>query len=222
MANEINRYLVKRNARHHLMQRVAAGASEPSEPLTFDREFVEDMQVQASYWRQRVIGATKMSVLVASGVFSFTSMYGFPDLDISTLGIGKHRFFLFHSGVSIWVLRKIYEAYLARTFNASRSTDRVVNKILGVMAAGAAFGVGCHLLVDVAQPKSIVFPFFGSLINGTLVDDNLWLLGNSIWCFKMGTDMFALALGDEMQAVKGYINEKIYQPIKEGVLARRH
>jgi hypothetical protein len=41
--------------------------------------------------------------------------------------------------------------------------------------------VGCHLLLDVFQPKAVIFPFFGSLVEGTLVDDNLWLLGNALW-----------------------------------------
>ena len=67
---------------------------------------------------------------------------------------------------------------------AMQCRTRVVRRILGITGAGLAFGVGCHLLLDVCQPKAVIFPFFGFLVEGSLVDDNLWLLGNAVWCFK--------------------------------------
>jgi hypothetical protein len=94
----------------------------------------------------------------------------------------------------------------------------VVRTILGVAAGGLAFGVGCHLLVDTLQPKAVVFPFFGSLVEGTLIDDNLWLLGNAVWCFRISHDLFALALGDDLPKVKAYVQENFVKPVSEGLL----
>jgi hypothetical protein len=142
---------------------------------------------------------------------------GFPDKDISFLGIGNHRYFLFHSGIAIWGMRKLYEVYLNRSGKTSNVGDRVVQSILGIAGAGISFGVGLHLIIDVFQPKSIVFPFFGSLINGTLVDDNIWLMGNSLWCFKLSNDFLVLALGDDLPRVKSYVKEKFMIPAKEGL-----
>jgi hypothetical protein len=195
----------------------ALSTSETTEVLAFDHSFYQEVKLRARYWKQRSGVYTKMAILIPTGLFSFSAMYGFPDKDISLLGIGNHRFFLFHSGVAIWIMRKIYEAQLARTGDSRLLRDRVVNKIAGVAAGSAAFAVGCHLLVDIMQPKSIVFPFIGSLVKGTLVDDDLWLLANGLWCFKMGTDMFSLALGDDLPLVKAYVRRTFLDPIAEGL-----
>ena len=47
-----------------------------------------------------------------------------------------------------------------------------------------------------------MFPGIGTLVDGTLVDDNIWLFGNAIYCFKVADHLYALALGDDYQRVK--------------------
>jgi hypothetical protein len=200
-----------------LSRKLADQAAVDPEVITFDHSFYKEVKLRANCWKNRAGTYTKMAVLVPAGLFAFSEMYSFPDKDISLLGIGNHRFFLFHSGVAIWCIRKLYEAQLARAGNSRLLRDRAVNKILGVMAGSAAFGVGCHLAVDIMQPKSIVFPFIGSLVQGTLVDDDIWLLANSIWCFKMGSDMFTLALGDDLPKVKAFVRRNFVEPLTGGL-----
>lgn len=217
MKDLVSRVVKKNSLVIDLSNRAAETADEMPDVLTFDRSFYEQVQLRARYWKHQAGVYTKMAVLVPTGLFSLSAGFGFPDKDISLLGIGNHRFFLFHSGVAVWMMRKVYEAQLARTGDSRLLRDRVVNKIVGVAAGTAAFGVGCHLFVDILQPKSIVFPFLGSLVQGTLIDDDLWLLANGLWCFKMGSDMLTLALGDDLPKVKAYVQRTFVEPIKEGL-----
>ena len=111
--------------------------------------------------------------LLGAAVFAFLT-FRFPDLDIKLLGIGKHRYFLFHSAiiplVAVWLHRKI------------RSVP-----VLGIIAVafvvGFLAGVGVHLVTDVFQKTKIYFPFIGTLVDGTSVDDRLWEGGNALLCF---------------------------------------
>ncbi|HPQ71345.1 MAG TPA: hypothetical protein PKW95_19615 [bacterium] len=215
--NSVQKAITKTIVINKSLEQVSEAASVTPDMLTFDRSFYDEVRLRATHWKQQAGKYTKMAVLVPTGLFSLSAGFAFPDKDISLLGIGNHRFFLFHSGVAVWMMRKVYEAQLARTGNSKLLRDRVVNKIVGVAAGAAAFGVGCHLFVDIFQPKSIVFPFFGSLVTGTLVDDDLWLLANGLWCFKMGSDMMTLALGDDLPLVKAYVQRTFLEPIKEGL-----
>ena len=174
-----------------ISQQVAIGGQKAG-GNSFDPSFYEEIHNRSRYWQERVGTYTKMGVLVPAGGFSFFAAYSFPDLDISTVGIGNHRFFLVHSGAAVWMMRKVYKAHLSRTEGSTKIQDKITRAILGVMGGSAAFAIGCHLLVDTIQPKSVVFPFFGSLINGTLVDDNIWLFANGVWCFRMGADMYEI------------------------------
>ena len=185
--------------------------------LFFDDSFFEDVKKSAKRWEQKAVTAAKIGVLVPASIIGFNSGLGFPDKDISLLGIGSHRYWLFHSAFAVWVLEKFYKAYLAKQSGDLTLLDRITRKLLGVIGGGAAWGVGVHLAIDVFQPKSVVFPFFGSLIDGTLVDDRMWLLGNSLWCFKIGNDFFALGLGDDFQNVKDYVKQTFINPLKEDV-----
>ncbi|OPZ61563.1 MAG: hypothetical protein BWY85_02372 [Firmicutes bacterium ADurb.Bin506] len=78
-------------------------------------------------------------------------------------------------------------------------------KLTGAALGAYAMGVGVHLAMDVFQPKSVVFPFFGSLVDGTLVDDNIWLLGNSLWAFKIARDVFVISFAPELEAAREYV-----------------
>lgn len=183
----------------------------------YDDEVYSDIRQAAARWGEKVSDVAQMTIMVPAGIWSFSQFSSFPDLDISTLGIGNHRFFLFHSAAIVWALKKIYDARLARTAESEKTSDKVVDRILGVMAASGAWGVGIHLALDVFQPKSVVFPFIGSPVEGTLVDDNIWLMGNSLYCFHLGNQMFALALGNDLPRVKSFVKEKIIQPVSNGV-----
>lgn len=155
---------------------------------------------------------TKAGILVPVGLWGLKAGYSFPDMDISLLGIGNHRFFLFHSALGLVALRYFYKQWLLKT-NDDRLTSRVTKKVSGMILGTYALGVGIHLAVDVFQPKSIVFPFFGSLIDGTLIDDNIWLLGNSLWAFKIGHDIITLTLADELETAKKYVRKRFGQSL---------
>lgn len=215
--DELGRIISRVSLPGQLSRDVAVGGTQAA-GVTFNQTFYEEVRASASYWQERAGHCAKAAVLVPAGLFTLSLGFNFPDHDISILGIGHHRFFLFHSGISVWMMRKVYEAYLARNGDSQQLRDRVVRKILGVAAGGLAFGVGCHLLIDTIQPKAIVFPFFGSLIDGTMLDDDLWLLGNAVWCYKMSHDLFALALGDDLPKVKAYVQRTFVEPVKEGLL----
>jgi hypothetical protein len=148
----------------------------------------------------------KMAVLVPSGLWGLSKGLVAPDLDIRFLGIGRHRFFLFHSALGLVALRKLYKMWLRTTEDKTQSwPHRVVHKTLGAALGAGAVGVGVHLAIDVFQPKAVIFPFFGSLAEGTLVDDRLWLLGNSLWAFQIANDVFSLVLAEEMKAARAYV-----------------
>lgn len=156
---------------------------------------------------------TKAAILVPTAYIGFTHGLGFPDKDISLLGIGNHRYFLFHSAIGVYVLKKFYDWYLTEITGREDLTARVTRKVFGTLVGASAVGVGIHLMIDVFQPKSVVFPFFGSLVNGTLVDDRLWLLGNSLWCFKIARDVFVIAIGKELGEVRDYVNRTYAGPL---------
>lgn len=179
----------------------------------FDDAVYSEIRQAAAAWGEKVADVAQMTVMVPAGLWTFSQFNSFPDLDIATMGIANHRFFLFHSGAVVWLLKKLYDARLARTAGSEKTTDRVVDRLLGVMAASGAWAVGLHLAVDVVQPKSVVFPFIGSL-----VDDDIWLMGNSLYCFHLGNQMFALALGEDLPRVKVYVQQNIVAPIKEGLV----
>jgi hypothetical protein len=150
---------------------------------------------------------SKAGILVPTGIWGLSHGFSFPDADISLLGIGNHRFFLFHSSIGLIVLRYFYNQWVQK-LDDEKFSNRATKKISGMVLGSFSIGVGIHLAVDVFQPKSIVFPFFGSLVDGTLVDDNIWLMGNSLWAFKIGKDIFTLTLADEIEMAKKYVKEK--------------
>ena len=119
------------------------------------------------------MGLCSLSVRTRSAVFlvilavSAAALFKFPDLDIPLLGIGNHRYFLFHSAIvplAAW--------YALRRW-----------RFVGLaLVAGFALGVGVHLFTDVFQTKSVVFPIVGTLVRGSSVDDRLWEGGNALAC----------------------------------------
>lgn len=147
------------------------------------------------------------AVIAPIGAWQFMKGLAFPDRDIPTLGIGRHRFFLFHSSLGVVALRYLHRLWLEREFNGGEPgiLGRAAMKVTGAALGAYAMGVGVHLAIDVFQPKAVIFPFFGSLVDGTLVDDNIWLLGNSLWAFKIAKDVIVISFAPELDAAKEYV-----------------
>ena len=171
-------------------------------------DFLKKAKQEAEAFLKNGYNLGKVSVLVPVGLWGLGQGFSFPDKDISLLGIGHHRYFLFHSAIGLVALRHFYKQWLDAENNNQHFTNRVKRKVSGSLLGSFAMGVGIHLAVDSFQPKSIVFPFFGSLVNGTLVDDNIWLIGNSLWAFKIGHDIFSLTMADELETAKDYVKDK--------------
>jgi hypothetical protein len=183
------------------------GERDTSATLAFDPDFLRRLRAAAQYLEDDLAILGVASVILPAGLWGLWQGFHAPDLDISFLGIQNHRYFLFHSAIGLAALRYFYRAWLNRALAAGpvqRSTQKVAGAILG----GVALGVAVHLAVDVFQPKSVVFPFFGTLVEGTLIDDDLWLLGNSLWAFKIAHDVFALAFADELATAKAYVGRE--------------
>ena len=119
-------------------------------------------------------GLIALGLLVGATIFAILT-FKFPDLDIRLLGIGKHRYFLFHSAIvpllALWTSQKLRHI-------------SIVSYLATIFAVGFLVGVGIHLLTDVFQTAPVKFPFIGSLVDGTSVDDRLWEGGNAHICFS--------------------------------------
>ncbi len=173
-----------------------------------DGSLFERVKVKA----ERRLGSLRMvggfSVLVPVGFMGLAEGISLPDMDISLLGIGRHRFFLFHSALPLLVLRLLYKRWIRGMDDESRPLSGLKKKVTGALVGGCALGVAVHLTVDVFQPKSVIFPFLGSLAEGTLVDDNIWLMGNALWAFKISRDVFAVAFAEELEAARNFVVDR--------------
>ncbi len=112
-------------------------------------------------------------LLLIAGVAIF---FKFPDLDISLLGIGKHRHFLFHSAffpAAVYLLiRSIFKRKIFIT-------------ILMAISMAFAFAIGIHLVTDLFRFKTIYFPIIGNLVYSTSLDDKIWIGANVIGCMHV-------------------------------------
>ncbi len=176
---------------------------EPKAGKLISLEYLKKADSELKTHKEMIKAAAVMTVFTPIGLFGFNQGFGSPDLDISMLGIGKHRYFLFHSAIGLAVLRYFYKLY-----SESDKSNEIIKKLGGAILGSYALAVGIHLTIDVFQPKSVVFPFVGSLVNGTLIDDNIWLMGNALWAFKISKDVFILAFGKELDTVKEFVKEK--------------
>lgn len=171
-------------------------------------EFLRQARAQAERVLRSGYNMAKAGVLVPVGVFGFTEGVAVPDLDISILGVGNHRFFLFHSALGLVVLRWLYRWWIEKDKHPDAWLSRFKRKAVGTLLGTYALGVGVHLAIDVFQPKAVIFPVFGSLVDGTLADDNIWLLGNSLWAFRVAQDVFVIALAEEIDSAKAFVRER--------------
>jgi Na+/H+ antiporter NhaC len=62
--------------------------------------------------------------------------------------------------------------------------------VLYSLCGSFSAAVGVHLFIDMFQPKSVHFLVVSTLVKGTLLDDNLWLLVNSIVCVMLSAVLY--------------------------------
>ncbi len=207
LAERLNRRSVEAALKHldMLNEKQEAG-------LFLDPEYIREARAAAERFLSCGYQVAKCSVLLPAGLLGACQGFSLPDADISLLGIGNHRFFLFHSALSLALLRYFHKQWLARQQNPQGWWSRAQRKAAGAALGCLALGVGVHLAIDVFQPKSVVFPFIGSLAEGTLIDDNLWLLGNSLWAFRIAHDVFTLSLAEEIGQAKEWVAAHFQAP----------
>jgi len=150
----------------------------------------------------KVANSIKILLLVIFSIIGLVLSINFPDRDISIFGIGLHRFFLFHSAIIpllILIISKII-------FKLGDTIEMVVIGFLGSFS----FGIGVHLFTDVFQTKAIMFPFIGSLVDGTSLDDRIWLIVNISVCLLITVLLYKKAF-----RLLGF-----KKPVKEPVFAK--
>ena len=150
----------------------------------------------------------RFGVAIPTGLLGFSFGAGLPDLDITVFGVGAHRYFLTHS---------VLGAFLVQQFLQRMVRGGIGRVLAGGTGAGIALGLGGHLVSDgsfgwLDGEKSVQFGIpgltdMGSLISGTLVDDNLYLLGNGLWALKIARDMLVLATGRELGEVRQIVRD---------------
>ena len=114
---------------------------------------------------------------IVGSVIGIGLFFKFPDLDITLLGLGAHRYFLFHSCCLVAVL----------FYAGGKAGPRVPLAIFfRSLVAGCGIGIGIHLFADAFQAHPVKFPFLGSLVDGTSLDDRLWLGLNARASFLLG------------------------------------
>ena len=114
--------------------------------------------------------------LLFIGLITFILFVNFPDLDIKIFGIGMHRFFLFHSSIFPLIVFKI-----SKLIKRSDILDIIISSFSGSFS----IAIGFHLFTDLFQKTAIYFPFIGSLIKGTSIDDRIWTFLNMIICILL-------------------------------------
>lgn len=145
------------------------------------------------------------------GPLALRSGWEFPDLDITWLGIGAHRNAFFHSAAIPWIGLRCVQWANEKTQKDYPWLANLIRKIGGTLVGLGSFAIGVHLLVDVFQPKAVLFPLIGSLVGGTLFDDTLWLLGNAIAAFVAGVKCLRYAWGkellEEMEKARAFLGQ---------------
>ncbi len=123
-----------------------------------------------------------------------------PDKDISWLGIGKHRSALTHSIIPTIGIGLV-SRFLIRYFEAAQSyldPQTAEHQSIGFLitnlkciAFGGAVGVSYHLGLDgtLEGHKAVTTPFSNTFVRGTLMDDNAFLVANSLGSALIGEEL---------------------------------
>jgi hypothetical protein len=161
-------------------------------------------------WSHRAI--VEAGVIIPVSLVGLTSGLGFCDLDTKILGIGWHRYFIFHSALGAYFSQKFLKQYESFKKGGRKG---IIEKITGGLLAAGAFGIGVHLLADgsfglIDGQKSVVFGVPGlfktnTLIPGTYLDDNLYLLGNSLWAFHIAKDIMVITFGEDLEKAREFV-----------------
>ena len=174
------------------------------------------MEKSKKFWErltQKQKVCVELAVIVPVTLMGISTGNFIPDLDIRLLGLGWHRYFLSHSAIGAYLGKRFYESY--RGFSDGKQ-DKNINKIIGTFVAAGAFGLGVHLLADgslglLDGEKAVVWGIPGigkvdTLIEGTMIDDNLYLLGNSLWAFKIARDIITVIYARELELAKKFVS----------------
>ncbi len=135
------------------------------------------------------------------GTFAASAVVGAdtPDKDITVLGIGSHRNFFFHSaaialGVKLICRLMLRVASRAEKLVKKGSDDHealvFIATNLKAVSFGYAVGTATHLVKDATfdGSKAVTGPLGGTLIDGTIVDDDAWLLLNGFVAIMAGEE----------------------------------
>lgn len=135
------------------------------------------------------------------GAFAASSVVGAetPDKDITALGIGSHRNFFFHSaaialGVKLACRLMLRVASRAEKLVKKGSDDHealvFIATNLKAISFGYAVGTATHLVKDATfdGSKAVTGPWGGTLLDGTIVDDDAWLLLNGFVAIMAGEE----------------------------------
>jgi hypothetical protein len=130
-----------------------------------------------------IIGGAKMKketkyliYVISITIIGLILFFRFPDLDISILGIGLHRYFLFHSAIFPIIVFIITGFFKKPQF---------ILIILKSFCGAFSTAIGVHLFTDIWQNTAVYFPFIGTLVKGTSIDDRIWIIVNMIVCFVL-------------------------------------
>ncbi len=142
---------------------------------------------------QRKIYIAKVAMYLSSFAAGAYIGNSLPDKDITYLGIGSHRNFAFHSVLAA-VFGRLMIRFLQRFADCmneegllSDQDAAVVQHCFSAAQGGVAVGVAVHLAIDgtIQGSKAVLMGHFGSIVDGTLIDDKAWFLVNSFAAFFM-------------------------------------
>lgn len=165
-----------------------------------------------AFWRELPVGVRLSGkVIVYAPILAKSTAIGlsFPDLDfvVPGIGIGGHRWAVTHSAVAAWLAKQglaTIDQYVSNEI--ARTAMRQATAAAG---AGFAIGIAIHLLkdafVDGDQTVRFRVPFIGgpgTLLQGTYLDDDIWLGGNGLYALKLAGDMLVMGFGEDALEAK--------------------
>lgn len=165
----------------------------------------------SAFWEELPAGVRLSGkVLVYSPVLVKSVAMGvaFPDLDLVApgIGIGGHRWAVTHSALAAWIGKKGLETI--DRYVTSDVARKIMKEVTASAAVGFSIGLSFHLLKDALwdAEQSVRFnlPFVGgsgTIIDGTYLDDDLWLGTNGLYAAKATKDILLMGFGDDARTV---------------------
>jgi hypothetical protein len=154
--------------------------------------------------------STKKILWVGTAGLGYLRGSGFPDLDITLLGIGGHRNWFFHSSlttVGLYLAIDKLIAYFGNNYDEHNFGAKLIKNIGAPLVAGFAVGNALHLFADGLGAKDVVgFPL-GSLFGGGFFVDRLWLFANGAICLILAGKLVAIAFAKDKEAIQNYCKQ---------------